>query len=104
MGAEHAFLGHDCEKDLVGGHLGFGTYDLEKCFSVGNISSALEYDEMINGGKKVNSFHFCELLLMLLDVVHPSVCRHVIGTLERIVIGQSTVQGSPCIMHSLSYI
>ncbi|OWM68910.1 uncharacterized protein LOC116210005 isoform X1 [Punica granatum] len=49
MGAEHAFLGHECDKDLVGGHLGFGTYDLQKCFSVGNISSALEYDEIING-------------------------------------------------------
>ncbi|KAK4780177.1 hypothetical protein SAY87_016283 [Trapa incisa] len=49
IGAEHAFLGHECDKDLVGGHLGFETYDLQKCFSVGNIPSALEYDEIING-------------------------------------------------------
>ncbi|KAK4741881.1 hypothetical protein SAY87_025469 [Trapa incisa] len=62
METEHAFLdvGHECDKDVVGGHLGFGTYDLEKCFGVGNISSAIVYDEMINGGPVDSSLNVGE--------------------------------------------
>ncbi|KAK4758228.1 hypothetical protein SAY87_019529 [Trapa incisa] len=49
METEHAFLDVGQVGDKDGGHLGFGTYDLEKCFGVGNISSSIEYDEMIKG-------------------------------------------------------
>lgn len=57
MGGEQTFLEHDCDKDLVGGHLGFATFNLRKCFSVENLSCPLEYDEMMDGGNCF-PFHF----------------------------------------------
>lgn len=49
MGPEHSFLEHDCDKDLVDVHLGFGTYGSQKCF-------ALEYDEIIDTGTFLSTF------------------------------------------------
>ncbi|XP_056169012.1 uncharacterized protein LOC115678153 isoform X3 [Syzygium oleosum] len=46
MGAEHSFLGPECGRDITSTHLGLGTFDLPKCFSIDNISCAFDDDEM----------------------------------------------------------
>ncbi|KAK3408730.1 uncharacterized protein LOC104421640 isoform X1 [Eucalyptus grandis] len=46
MGAEHSFLGPECSRDIASTHLGLGTFDLPKCFSIDNISCAFDDDEM----------------------------------------------------------
>lgn len=59
MGAEHSFLGPECGRDITSTHLGLGTFDLPKCFSIDNISCAFDDDEMtVDNGMDLTGYFF----------------------------------------------